>query len=518
LPGSFSQLDISRYRAGAALSGVAISEVSATCQAAVRTDQVSVEACTVTVHGRQVRSVRAYFAGLVMAVSAAGLSVLPMSSPARAEASPIRHIVVLYLENQTFDSMLGFWCDEHPGRCPDGGMPSTVTLSDGTVVTPAVMPDIVPNVSHTVASQQAAIDGGKMDGWQNVPGCQASSGYVCLGGYTSAQVPNLAALANRFAISDRTFTMADSPSWGGHLYAVMASLDGFLGGNPGPTPGVTKGPGWGCDSSKITPWQPPGGGIKKVPSCVPDFSLGLPNGGAFRHTPVRHLPTILDRLHSARLSWRIYGKPRPPAITTPLEDGYVWDICPSFAECLDTRLKTNNVPSTAFVKVARSGHLPNLAIIIPGGKDAAFSEHNGFSMTAGDDWLGQVASAVMNGPEWKSTALFITWDDCGCFYDQVPPGANPDRTQRGPRAPLVIVSPYARHGYTDITATTFAGILGYVEHTFGLTPLGINDKKAYPFTNAFNYRQAPLLPAHMVFRPWPADAYHVNLKEAEQYS
>jgi phospholipase C len=231
---------------------------------------------------------------------------------------------------------------------------------------------------------------------------------------------------------------------------------------------------------------------------------------------VAHAPTILDRLGSAGLSWRIFGEPNPPGSGAPTSGGYGWDICPSFAECLYTKQKANNVPSATFLHAARTGHLPNFAIVTPGGTDAKNSEHNGFSITAGDDWIGQIASAVMHGPEWRSTVLFITWDDCGCFYDQVPPGVNPDGTPQGPRSPLVIVSPYAKPGYTDTTATTFAGILGYAEHTFGLTPLGVNDRRAYPFTNAFNYHQAPLQPARMVYRPWPRDAYHINWKQAEQ--
>jgi phospholipase C len=473
------------------------------------------EASTVAAHGRSFRG-RAGAIGL-LATAATVLSGLAMSTPASgAPTSPIKHIVVLYLENHSFDSLLGFWCDSHPGRCPDGGMPSSVALSNHAVVTPKVEPDIVPNVSHTVQSQDAAIDGGKMDGWQKVPGCQPKTGYACIGGYTPAQLPNLARLASAFAISDRTFSMANSPSWGGHLYAVMGQLDGFEGQNPVVAPGVTPGPGWGCDSDRITPWQAPGGAIKMVPSCVPDFALKLANGGAFRATPVKYAPTILDRLQGAGLSWRIYGEPTPPTTGSPTAAGYGWDICPSFAECLDTGQKASNVPSATFLRAARTGHLPNFALVTPGGKDAAFSEHNGFSMTAGDDWLGQVAAAVMKGPEWRSTALFITWDDCGCFYDQVPPGVNPDGTPQGPRSPLLIVSPYAKPGFTDTTATTFAGILAYAEHTFGLTALGVNDGKAYAFGHAFNYNQAPLPPVRMVNRPWPADAYHVNLKEADQ--
>jgi phospholipase C len=354
-----------------------------------------------------------------------------------------------------------------------------------------------------------------MNGWQHLHGCSATTGYACIGGYTPAQVPNLAALASHFAISDRTFSMANSPSWGGHLYAVMGSLDGFLGDNPKPAPGVTPGRGWGCDSRRITQWQSPGGTLQWEPSCIPDYSLGMRNGGAFRATPASYAPTILDRLTAAGLSWRIYGEPTPSGRRTAA-GGYIWDICPSFAECLDTRQKENNVPSSTFVQDARNGNLPGFSIITPGGNDAAFSEHNGFSITAGDDWLGQVASAVMNGPEWRSTMLFITWDDCGCFYDQVRPGTSPDGTAQGPRTPLVIVSPYARPGDTDTTATTFAGILAYTERTFGLAPLGTNDAQAYPFSNALDYHQAPLRPIHMIYHRWPRDAYHVNMTEASQ--
>ncbi|HEX5188284.1 MAG TPA: alkaline phosphatase family protein [Streptosporangiaceae bacterium] len=433
-----------------------------------------------------------------------------------APRTPVRHIVLLYLENHSFDDLLGYWCDQHRGRCPDGGMPASVRLSDGTVVTPGVSPDIVPPVSHSVASQRLAIDGGKMDGWQKIKGCTASKKYACISGYKPSHVPNLVSLANRFAISDRTFSMADSPSWGGHLYAVMGSLDGFEGNNPVVTPGVKPGPGWGCDSRRITPWTSPGGTVRRVPSCVPDFSLGLRDGGAFRPTPAKYAPTIMDRLHAAGLSWRIYGQPTPPSSVKPARQGYGWDICPSFAECLYTRQKANNVPSASFVRDARSGHLPNFAVITPGGKDAVLSEHNGFSMTAGDDWVGQIASAVMHGPQWRSTTLFITWDDCGCFYDQVRPGVNPDGTAQGPRTPLVIVSPYVKRGFTDRTATTFAGILAYTERTFGLAPLGVNDAHAYPFSKSFDYELPAFTPARTVDVPWPPGAYHVNLKEANQ--
>jgi phospholipase C len=464
----------------------------------------------VAAHGRWFSARMRAIAFLAAAV--AGLFGLAAASSASTQPSPIQHVVVLYLENHSFDSLLGYWCNDNPGRCPDGGMPARVTLSDGAVVTPSVTPDIVPAVAHSVQSQEAAIDGGKMDGWQQVQGCQATKNYACISGYEPSQVPNLATLADHFAISDHTFSMADSPSWGGHLYAAMGSLDGFEGNNPKPALGVAAGPGWGCDSNKITQWASGGGTVEWVPSCIPDYSLGLRNGGAFEPTPVRYAPTIVDRLDGAHLSWRIYGEPKPTS-SGSASGGYIWDICPSFSECLNSRQKANNVASDSFVHDAERGNLPNFSIVTPGGADTPFSEHNGFSITAGDDWLGQVASAIMNGPDWRSTVLFITWDDCGCFYDQVRPGVNPDGTAQGPRSPLVIVSPFARPGFTDTTSTTFAGILGFTERNFGLTPLGRNDAQAYPFINAFNFHQAPLRPARMIYRKWPRDAYHVNLAE-----
>jgi phospholipase C len=113
-------------------------------------------------------------------------------------------------------------------------------------------------------------------------------------------------------------------------------------------------------------------------------------------------------------------------------------------------------------------------------------------MVAGDNWIGQVVTALEKGPEWNSTAIFITYDDCGCFYDHVPPPTNPDGTRQGIRVPMVIVSPYARAGFTDSTPASFASILRFTEQTFGLPALSKNDAGAYDFAASFDYAQRPL--------------------------
>jgi phospholipase C len=450
-------------------------------------------------------------AALVVAGAVVCMGGLAAPGVTQAQATPVQHVVVIYLENHSFDNLLGFWCDNNPGRCPDGGMPSSVRLSNGAVVTPHTDPDTVPVVSHSVAAQVAAIDGGRMDGWQAIPGgsCNAGSGYRCISGYQPAQEPNITSLAQNFAISDDTFSLGDSASWPGHMAVVAASQDGFTGDNPVKAKGVAAGPGWGCDSDRVAPWIAPNGRTEQVPSCVPANIPGLRFGGAFEHTPVKTIPTIMDRLDAAGLSWKLYG-------ASKAQNGYIWSICPTFAECLDTGQATNLVPDAQFQAAAAAGTLPSFSVVTPGGPDFTSSCHNSVSITACDNWVGQLVSEVEASPDWSSTAVFITWDDCGCFYDQVPPGTNPDGTAQGPRVPLIIVSPYARPGYTDTTATTFAGILAYTEHTFGLAPLGVNDAAAYPFTNAFNYTQTPRTPVRIVHRPLPASAKRIHLTPAQE--
>jgi phospholipase C len=147
----------------------------------------------------------------------------------------------------------------------------------------------------------------------------------------------------------------------------------------------------------------------------------------------------------------------------------------------------------------------------------AASCHNQFSMTSCDNQIGAGLQAVMRGPDWSSTAVFITFDDFGGFYDQVPPPAtlNASGQQAAPRVPLVIVSPYAKPGYTDTTPASFASILAYTEQNFGLAPLSANDAGAYNFSNAFDYSQAPLRPAQMTKRALPPWARHLKITKAE---
>jgi phospholipase C len=197
-------------------------------------------------------------------------------------------------------------------------------------------------------------------------------------------------------------------------------------------------------------------------------------------------------MDEAGRSWRLYA----PLVSDNFSS-YGYSICPTFAECLYTEQAENHVHRDQFLTDAAAGTLPELSIVIPLDED---SQHNNFSMIQGDNWLGSRVDAAMNGPDWDSTAVFITYDDCGCFYDQVPPPEG-----LGIRTPMVIVSPWARPGYTDSNVASYASMMTFVEHTFGLAPLSVRDAGAYDFSQSFDFTQTPLPPIPIEQNPVPPE-------------
>ena len=454
---------------------------------------------------RVTRHVLAGFgAGLLGAVALVGAASVPataQTSPQVAAGNPIRHIVVIYQENHSFDEVLGALCVKDV-RC-DGSL--TTKLLNGSTYALTKSPDIVPAINHDTASQVTAINAGAMNGWEKVSGCSAPK-YQCLTYYDPTQIPNLSALERAYTISDRTFQLSTVPSFGAHIELVSTTLDGFTGVAPSAKAGYSAKAGWGCDSNKFAPWKDPtkpSSAVINVPACIPDYTDPLTlltpdrpaaDGGAITKTPVQHVSTLMDTLTAAGLSWRLYTS---SGGSSPIR-AYTWSICPVFAGCLYTAQSTNMVPPTQIVSDATAGTLPSFSVLLPEGATGSTSQHNGTSMLAGDNWIGQVVSSIMNGPDWASTAVFITYDDCGCFYDHVAPPAG-----LGIRNPVVIVSPYARPAYTDSTVATTASLLAFTEHTFGLSPLGAADGSAYDYSNAFDFTQTPLAPVRLTQTPLP---------------
>jgi phospholipase C len=449
-------------------------------------------------------------------VAASLIGWRPPNRSADAAPWPIRHIVIVVQENHSFDNVLGRFC--HAVATGDvarrDGCNGAV---EGHLPTEkqrhlAQAHDIVESVAHSVRAQQVAIAGGAMNGFGLIRGCTRAVHFACYSSYTRWRIPNTWHLADRFALSDATFESRGTPSWAGHMLLASATLDGFAGNNPAGSDRQAKG--WGCDSGRKRIWT----GVwqrrlytnQGVPSCVPNRRGQLgPVWRGYSGPRARYVPTILDALHRAGKSWRIYGA----GGADDEVPGYQWTICPTFYHCLSRhgdRKDRSFVPARQVVTDAAGGDLPNVSIVTP---LAANSQHNSESMALGDGWIGTVVGAIMSGPQWRSTVVFITWDDCGCFYDHVDPLRF--NSEWGVRVPWLIVSPFAKRGFTDSTPSTFASFLAFVEHAFGLRPLnpcarmlpdasctddkvGSGGRPTYDFSKAFNWSRPMLETVRMV--------------------
>jgi phospholipase C len=391
--------------------------------------------------------------GAGVAASTGGVAV------ASAAATPIQHVVVIYNENHSFDNVLAHYCEQHPKQQCDGASGAVASPSGARYAIQAA-DDLVPDVAHTQATQENSIDGGRMDGWTTASwACSPAHGLKCLQEFQPSQIPTLAAIASQGVVNDRTFSVLN-PSAEAHLGLTTGDdTRGFI-DNPTPTSGYQAKNGWGCDSAKSAPWVDP---ATRTTSrqffCNADEPL-LPYGGAAGPTQVKPVVNLLtDRLDPAGISWRNYG-------SSQTAQDWKWNITPYHAAALYKDM-ANNVPATRILTDAANGTLPNVSFVTPANSSAGdTSQHNLDSMMVGDNWINRVVSALAGGPEWSSTAVFITYDDCGCFYDHVAP-------PRGlsVRVPLVLVSPWARAGTTDHNTAQFASVITFIERDFGLAPL-----------------------------------------------
>jgi phospholipase C len=422
--------------------------------------------------------------GVAAVAAALAAAAAPLPEVAAAQAvdttSPIKHVVIIYQENHTFDDVLGAACQLRVPSC--NGYTGPVTFADGLTAPNGIEPDVVPNVSHGPRAQDFAL----ANKWDKIPGCTKAP-YACVAHFAPSSIPNLVALANKFTVSDATFAVGDAASFGAHVEIAAGTEDGFHGDNPvSSKTGVAPKAGWGCPSHKDAQWGSP---ISFQPSCVP-----LADGsGAYRATLVPYVPTIMQAIESASLTWRLY---MGSSTTAPSTGG--WNFCSYFTWCVQNRYNTTyNTSYKAFTTAASNGSLPSVSFLPASG---GTSQHNGSSMSAGDNYIGNMVHAVESGPQWSSTAIFITWDDCGCFYDHVRPPSG-----LGLRNPMVIVSPYAKPAFTDsTTAVQPYSMLSFIDHNFGLPALTPEVANAYDYTNAFDFKQSPLSPIATTHTKIPA--------------
>ncbi|MBV8491337.1 MAG: hypothetical protein JO199_12475, partial [Candidatus Eremiobacteraeota bacterium] len=129
--------------------------------------------------------------------------------------------------------------------------------------------------------------------------------------------------------------------------------------------------------------------------------------------------------------------------------------------------------------------------------------HDGQSVPSsnGPNWVTSVVNAIGQGPDWGSTAIFITWDDWGGWYDHVAPPTQFDAFEPGFRVPIIVLSPYVSRGVVNHDVHYTSSILHYIETNFGLGSLGKMDARADNFSDIFSYTQSPLPYAKRALKP-----------------
>ncbi len=383
----------------------------------------------------------------------------------------IRHIVFLVKENRTFDNYFGTF----PGA--DGA--TSGRISTGDVIPLGQAPDRTPrDISHSFQSAVKAIDGGAMDQFDLIPGGNQNGDYLAYTQYTENDLPNYFVYARNFVLADAFFSSLTGPSFPNHLYTVGAQSGGAI-NNPANSQGR-----WGCDS--------PGNSTVQV---MDD------DGNITPEYPCFDFQTLADSLEAQGLSWKYYAPGQG-------KSGYIWSALDAIAHIRLTSLWNDHVvPTDQFVQDALNGQLPAVSwLVVASGK----SEHPPASVCVGENWTVEQLNAVMQGPDWDSTVVFLTWDDFGGFYDHVPPPVV-DNFGFGPRVPFLIISPWAKPGYISHTTLEFSSVLKFVEERFDLDPLTARDAQANDLLDSFDLTQDPLPPLILSTRECPGSTADIVL-------
>jgi phospholipase C len=381
----------------------------------------------------------------------------------------IQHVIIVMQENRSFDSYFGTFpgADGIPMR---DGIPQVCAPDPQakTCVRPYHNPDDENSGGpHSAKAADADIDGGKMDDFvafaeiskarggcpTDVPTCVVKGHERSVMGYhTDREIPSYWAYARNFVLQDRMFSPVRSWSLPAHLYMVSE---------------------WAASCATIGDPM----------SCTRERAyfnpLDLPRdlfAGRLQQKPGRPDYPWTDLtylLHANHVSWAYYVMDgfepdcendqsscnlKPQTARTP----GIWNPLPAFADVKQDGELSNVKDTTFFFSDLRDGKLPNVVWLAAGNR---YSEHPPGLVSAGQAYVTGIVNAVMRSKYWDSTAIFVSWDDWGGFYDHVaPPDVN--YFGYGLRVPGLVISPYARKGYIDHQRLSHDAYVKFIEDDF----------------------------------------------------
>ena len=462
---------------------------------------------------------------LLFMVAALAACMALVAPGALAKSRPFRHIdhfVVIYLENHSFDNLYGTFPGANGLNGADPAHTIQVDLSghvfkcleqnDPQLTSPPLPADacstangdafnshftnapfridgyVPPDMKtrdlvHRYYQNQVQIDGGKNDKFVAVSDAKGLS----MGVYDTANLP-LAEYAKRYTLADRFFQGAFGGSFLNHQWLIAPRTPPFAGAasDGGPCdihtvldanrlpvagkdlPLTTKADGdWAVNT--IQPFNPP-------------FLAGTPD---CRRLPPLDGTTIGDRLTGADIDWAWYsggwndavaGHPDPLFQYHHQPFAYFANYAPGTAGRSHLR------DESEFLAAARSGNLPAVSFVKPIGAE---NEHPGYAdLSRGEQHTADLIEAVRSSHDWKKTAIVVTYDENGGFWDHVSPPVV-DRWGPGTRVPTLVISPRARRHFVDHESYDTTSILATIERRYGLAPLSTRDAAANDLRHAF---------------------------------
>jgi phospholipase C len=439
----------------------------------------------------------------------------------------IQHVVIIMQENRSFDTYFGTYRGANgiPGLAGNRGrVPCLPDPSNGGCVRPfhdaADLNNGGPHgADNSVADIDSTPSGDKMDGFvvqaekgsrcttddPNCSPCTETSQSRCIdvmGYHDAREIPNYWRYANDFVLQDHMFEPTASWSLPQHLWMVSE---------------------WSANCQSAT--KP-----SSASTCTNNLQNPNPILGAnpLATTPKYAWTDLTFLLHMHDVSWGYYVlqgtepdcevdtamtcAPVPQNAQTPA----IWNPLPRFQDVHQDNQLANVQSLTNFYKAARNGTLPNVSWITP---SQSVSEHPPGLVSAGQTYVTGLINTIMQGPDWDSTAIFLTWDDWGGFYDHMAPPVA-DANGFGLRVPGLVISPYARQGMIDHQTLSQDAYNKFIEDDFlGGQRLDSSDgrpdrrplvRENNPLVgdlgSEFNFNQSPRPPVILSPHPAPGPA------------
>ena len=404
----------------------------------------------------------------IVSALAVSLSVAATAAPSGASSrviapaavpaglAKIKHVVVLMQENRSYDSYFGALHGQgQPGSPaePTTGNPDPLTV--GNTIAPFRAPNActVADLGHSWNQTHKEWDNGKMDGFTAVNIDPADpNGSRTMGYFDNTMLPFYYDLANQFSIADHYFASVLSQTFPNRFYLFAGTSFGHVDNNLGPAAGFPQ-------------------------------------------------KTVFELLDKAKITYKIYLA----SFGVELLFKYV------------KQHKSHVAKISDYYKDAAAGKLPQVSYVESspfGGVNGETDEHPPANVQVGEKFTHDVMQALISSPNWSSSAMFLSYDEHGGYYDHMPPpkAVKPDNIapmlqagdtkaafdHLGIRVPAMVISPYAKTHFVSHTVYDHTSILHFIETRFGLPALTNRDKAANPMLGMFDFTKvsspSPTLP------------------------